>query len=93
MSAIGIYSIDKTNREVNNARKKIKKILSKYDTVLQMHGFYFNKKKKTIQFDIVISFEEVNKSKLYDEIYDKIKKIYTYYYINISFDNDFSVSI
>lgn len=93
LSAIGIYSIDKTNREVNNARKRIKKILSKYNTVLQMHGFYFNKEKKTIQFDIVISFEEINKSKLYDEIYDKIKKIYPDYDINISFDNDFSVSI
>ena len=93
LSAIGIYSIDKTNPDVRDARKKIKKILSKYNTVLQMHGFYFNKKKKTIQFDIVISFEEVNKSKLYDEIYDKIKKIYPDYDINISFDNDFSVSI
>jgi len=93
LSAIGIYSIDKTNPDVRGARKKIKKILSKYNTVLQMHGFYFNKEKKTIQFDIVISFEEVDKSKLYDEIYDKIKKIYPDYDINISFDNDFSVSI
>ncbi len=93
LSAIGIYSIDKTNHDVRDARKRIKKILSKYNTVLQMHGFYFNKKKKTIQFDIVISFEEINKSKLYDEIYNKIKKIYPDYDINISFDNDFSVSI
>lgn len=93
LSAIGIYSIDKTNHDVRDARKKIKKILSKYNTVLQMHGFYFNKEKKTIQFDIVISFEEINKSKLYDDIYNKIKKIYPDYDINISFDNDFSVSI
>lgn len=93
LSAIGIYSIDKTNPDVRDARKKIKKILSKYNTILQMHGFYFNKEKKTIQFDIVISFEEINKSKLYDDIYSKIKKIYPDYDINISFDNDFSVSI
>lgn len=93
LSAIGIYSIDKTNHDVRDARKKIKKILSKYNTVLQMHGFYFNNKKKMIQFDIVISFDEVNKSKLYDDIYNKIKNIYPDYDINISFDNDFSVSI
>lgn len=93
LSAIGIYSIDKTNHDARDARKKIKKILSKYNTVLQMHGFYFNNKKKMIQFDIVISFDEGNKSKLYDDIYNKIKNIYPDYDINISFDNDFSVSI
>ena len=93
LSAIGIYSIDKTNPKAMSARRKIEKILKDYDTVLQMHGFYFNEKKKIIQFDIVVSFDENDQSKLYEDIYDKIKEIYSEYDLIISVDSDFSVSI
>ena len=65
LSAIGIYSIDVTDKEAIKARKKISKIIEKYDNVLQMHGFYYNEPKKTIQFDIVVSFDEVNQNELY----------------------------
>lgn len=93
LSAIGIYSVDETNKKAIAARKKISDLLKDYDNILQMHGFYFNDKKKVIQFDIVISFDENNQSKLYDNIYDRVLEMYPEYNIIISVDSDFSVSV
>ena len=58
-----------------------------------MHGFYFNAEKKLIQFDMVISFDEDNQLKLYNNVYEEIYYLYPDYKIVISIDNDFSVSI
>ena len=93
LSAIGIYSIDVTDKEAIKARKKISKIIEKYDNVLQMHGFYYNESKKTIQFDIVVSFDEVNQNELYSIIYEEILELYPDFNIIIAVDSDFSVSI
>ena len=93
LSAIGIYSIDVTDKEAIKARKKISKIIEKYDNVLQMHGFYYNEPKKTIQFDIVVSFDEVNQNELYSIIYEEILELYPDFNIIIAVDSDFSVSI
>ena len=75
------------------ARNKISKIIEKYDNVLQMHGFYFNNNKKIIQFDMVLSFDEINQSDLYDDIYREVSDLYPDFDIMISVDTDFSVSI
>lgn len=93
LSAIGIYSVDKKNPLAIAARRNIRKILKKYPHILQMHGFYFNAEKKLIQFDMVISFDEDNQLKLYNNVYEEIYSLYPDYKIVISIDNDFSVSI
>ena len=93
LSAIGIYSIDVTDKKAIKARKKISKVIEKYDNVLQMHGFYYNDTKKTIQFDIVVSFDETNQGGLYKKIYDEIIELYPDFNITIAIDSDFSVSI
>lgn len=93
LSAIGIYSIDVTDKKAIKARKKISKVIEKYDNVLQMHGFYYNDTKKTIQFDIVVSFDEANQDVLYKKIYDEIIELYPDFNITIAIDSDFSVSI
>ena len=93
LSAIGIYSVDKKNPLAIAARRNIRKILKNYPHILQMHGFYFNAEKKLIQFDMVISFDEDNQLKLYNNVYEEIYSLYPDYKIVISIDNDFSVSI
>ena len=93
LSAIGVYSVDKNNLDVIEARKKINKIIKKYNNILQMHGFYFNIEEKLIQFDIVISFDEVEPLKLYDKVYNEVCSLYPDYKILVFVDNDFSVSI
>ena len=90
LSAIGIYSINTKDKEIVNIRKKITKIVSSYKSVLQLHGFYLDKKEKTISFDIILDFEDKNKIETYKEIYDKVQRHYPNYKIIITMDIDVS---
>ena len=92
LSGIGIYSVNTKDKEYIEMKSSIVKVLNEYKNVLQMHGFYLDKVEKTIRFDVVISFDEENREKLYNEIYEKISNLYKDYKISIALDTDFSVS-
>lgn len=90
LSAVGIYSLNDDDEESLKIRQNVTKIVRKYKSVLQMHGFYFDKENKTINFDMIIDFAEKEKTKVYGEIYDKIKELYPDYKLNIILDLDIS---
>ena len=93
LHAIGIYSVDKKNPKVISARKKVLEVIDKYDNIIQIHGFKYNDKKKIIQFDIVVSFDEENINELYNNFYNEISSLFKNFDVKIFVDNDFSVSI
>lgn len=88
LTAIGIYSINTKDKEINTIREDIINILSTYKSVLQSHGFYLDKKEKIINFDIILDFEDINREDIYKEIYNKIQKKYPNYKIKITMDID-----
>ena len=90
MTAIGIYSINTQNEEIIEIREKISKIVHSYETVIQMHGFYINESDKTISFDIIIDFSDKEREKTFKNIYNKVKKEYPDYKLNITLDFDIS---
>lgn len=90
LTAIGIYSINTQDEEIKQIRNQISKIVHSYKSVLQMHGFYVNKKEKSISFDIIIDFSDKNKDEVYKKIYDKISKSYEEYELKITMDFDAS---
>lgn len=90
LTAVGIYSINTKNDEVENALKTISSIVLKEKYVLQLHGFYFNKDDKSIRFDIVVSFDAKNRQEVHDSVLNAIQKIFPSYSIQIGMDIDFS---
>ena len=90
LTAIGIYSINTQDEEIRKMRDNISKIVHSYKSIIQMHGFYVNKKEKSISFDIIIDFSDKNKDDIYEEIYKKIKKVYPLYDLNVTIDFDVS---
>ena len=58
--------------------------------VLQMHGFYMDKEKKTMRFDIVISFDAADRKTVYQNIVDSVQKGYPDYQLQVTMDTDFS---
>ena len=57
-----------------------------------MHGFFLDEEDKTIRFDVVISFDEKDRSSLYRHICQDVQKVYPDYTIQAALDTDFSVS-
>lgn len=88
LAAIGIYTLNTKDEEVIEVRKKISSIVYSYKSVIQMHGFYLNKKDKTINFDIIIDFADQDRDNIYKEIYNKVREEYPEYGLNITMDID-----
>ena len=90
LTAVGIYSLNTQDEESIEIRNKVSEIVHSYKSVLQMHGFYFNKTDKRISFDIIIDFDDDDKDNTYKEIHDKISKLYPDCDIHITLDFDIS---
>ena len=90
LHTIGVYSINTKDKEVLQIQNNINKIVFSHEGILQMHGFYVDKKEKSISFDIIIDFAIKNREEVYKDIYCKVQEKYKDYKINITLDVDIS---
>ena len=90
LTAIGVYSINTKDPEAAAARERVWHIVSENPYVLQMHGFYLDKKEKILRFDIVVSFDAKDRKQVYREICEKVQKEYPEYTLRVTMDTDFS---
>ena len=90
LHTIGIYSVNSKDENILKAHKEVAQIVFSHEGVLQMHGFYYDKKDKELSFDIVVDFKVKNREELYREIYDELSKKYKGFRISITLDVDIS---
>ena len=90
ITAVGIYSLNVNDAETKKIRKEINKVIEKYDSILQMHGFYLNKKGKDINFDLIIDFKEDKKEDIYKSVVSEVEKMYPDYHVYVTLDVDIS---
>ena len=90
ITAVGVYSVNKTDNDVIEKREKVKAIVSALEYVNQMHGFYIDDEKKQMRFDLVISFGTENRQAVYDKALAEIKKEFPDYEIEAGLDSDFN---
>ena len=90
LHTIGVYSVNTKDKKIMQIQKEIHDIVFSHEGILQMHGFYYNEKEKTISFDIIIDFNIENREEVYKIIFDEIKEKYKDYKINITLDVDIS---
>ncbi|MBR3257348.1 cation transporter [Candidatus Saccharibacteria bacterium] len=90
LHTIGIYSINTTDKSAIKTREQVQRIVFSHKGILEMHGFFLDEEEKTLSFDIIIDFEEKNREKIYNHIYDELKSLFKGYKINITLDVDTS---
>lgn len=83
---LGIYAANDSG-EYGEIKRELGKILKDYKNVLQVHGFYVDKK-DNVYFDLIIDFEENNREQIKNEIVDKLKQRYPKYNYNVIIDSD-----
>ncbi|MCR5451694.1 MAG: cation transporter, partial [Lachnospiraceae bacterium] len=68
---------------------RIREIVFKHSYIRQIHGFYLIKEKKTIRFDLVISFDAKDRLAVYNEVIEALKKEFPGYTFQVALDTDY----
>ena len=90
LTAIGVYSVNTKDAEIIEAYKKVKDLVLSHEYIRQIHGFYMDKEKKTLRFDIVISFDAEDRRAVYGKVMEAVAKEYPGYELQVAMDTDFS---
>ncbi len=89
LTGIGVYSFNTKDDEAARMRNTIQKTVLDHDWALQMHGFYADTEKKTLRFDVVMSFD-VDRKEALETLYGEVSALYPAYTALIVPDVDVS---
>ncbi len=87
LTGIGVYSYNTSDDEAAGMRNEVQKTVMAHDWALQMHGFYADTEKKTIRFDVVVSFD-VDRKEAIETLYGELNTLYPGYDVLIVPDVD-----
>ncbi len=90
LTAIGVYSMNTKNEDIIQARDKVREIALAHEHVKQMHGFYLMQEKKTMRFDLVVSFDAKDRRAVFAEAVSDVQKAFPDYTLQAAMDTDFS---
>ncbi len=89
LNAVGVYSINTKDPFYAEAEEKVLSIARKNEFVRQIHGFHMNKDRKTLRFDVVISFDAKDRLAVYDRILSEVEKAFPGYKVQMALDTDY----
>lgn len=89
LNAVGVYSINTKDPFYEKAEDKVISIVKENEFVRQIHGFHMNRERKTIRFDVVISFDAKDRVAVYNEIYSQVQKAFPDYTVQMALDTDY----
>lgn len=87
LTGIGVYSYNTTNEEAAEIRNNVQKTVLSHDWALQLHGFYVDTEKKTMHFDVVISFD-IDYKEAIGIMMKEVQELYPDYSVQIVPDAD-----
>ena len=87
---IGIYATNTNDEKTADIKKRLNEIIKKYESILQIHGFYVDEKNSVIMFDLMIDFNEKNAEEIKENVISEIEKEYPEYEYYAIIDKDFS---
>ncbi len=87
LTGVGVYSRNTSDDEAAGMRNAVQMAVMSHDWALQMHGFYADTEKKTIRFDVVLSFD-VDRREALETLYSEVRAMYPEYDVQIVADVD-----
>ncbi len=88
-TAIGVYSINTKDEKAIAMREEIRALATAHPYILQMHGFFLNQEKKTLRFDLVVSFDAPDRLAAFKEAMQDLQAHYPQYTFQAAMDRDF----
>lgn len=88
LTAVSVYAMNTHENRAAEVERSVRTALKDMPGVKQMHGFYLNEEKKTIRFDLVISFSVDDRKEAFNHCIQKIQAMYPDYSIQAAMDRD-----
>ena len=88
LTAVSVYAMNTHENRAAEVERSVRNALKDMPGVKQMHGFYLNEEKKTIRFDLVISFSVDDRKEAFNNCIQKIQAMYPDYSIQAAMDRD-----
>ncbi|MGN1023589.1 MAG: cation diffusion facilitator family transporter [Lachnospiraceae bacterium] len=90
LTGISVYARNTRDNEEAKLYQSVRSIVTSHDTVLQMHGFFADLEKKTMRFDMVISFGCKDRAKECQAILAEVRAAYPDFKVDAVMDADLS---
>ena len=90
ISSVGIYSVNTHSDKITKLRKRVHDVVSDFEHVIQMYGFYVDEKTKEISVNIVVGFDVKNRHAYYQKIRKALEEAIPNYSFEITLNSDFS---
>ena len=87
LTGIGVYSFNTADDEAARMRNAIQRAVMSHEWALQMHGFYADIRRKTVRFDVVLSFD-ISRKEAVQILNTEIRALYPDYELLIVPDVD-----
>lgn len=78
LTGVGVYSYNTTDEQAAQIRNTVQETVLSHDWALQMHGFYVDTEKKTMRFDVVLSFD-VDRKEALETLQREVRALYPDY--------------
>ena len=89
LSGVTVYSYNTRDPEAAQMREQVSQLVMKHPWALQVHGFYVDRAKKTMRFDVVVTFGR-DREPLIQELQQEITRLYPDYQVSVDIDRDIS---
>ena len=89
LSGATVYSYNTRDPEAAQMRETVNQLVMKHPWALQVHGFYVDRTKKTMRFDVVVTFGR-DREPLIQELQQEITRLYPDYQVSVDIDRDIS---
>lgn len=90
LTGISVYARNTRDNEEAKLYQNVRRIVTSHDSVLQMHGFFADLEKKTMRFDMVISFGCKDRVGEYRAILAEVRSAYPDFKVDAVMDADLS---
>ena len=87
---VGIYASNTSNEETKEIRVYLSNLVKEYQDIKQLHGFYVDKERMLISFDIILDYKCPHVEQIKNELYEKMRDKFPLYNVHIVIDNEFA---
>ncbi|MBQ3955883.1 MAG: cation transporter, partial [Clostridia bacterium] len=91
LTGVSVYAYNTGDNEAARIRDDVREKVLAHEWALEMHGFYVDLERRSMRFDVVMSFD-IDPREGLQTVYDEIRRAYPDYALQIIPDVDVSVS-